>query len=97
MFYIIVIFIPLLILTIGYSIRVPKPKKFSDYVKLIFKVLPFLFCYSFLLYFLEMEDILKTGWAFYTLMFVLLPTTCIALLFHFYFWIKKRAAVDKTF
>jgi len=94
MFYIYVIFVPLLILLIGYTLRVPKPKTFSGYIRLTVKLLPYLFCYSFLLYFLEMENVIETTWAFYTLMFYLLPAAVITLLLYFYFWFKKRASVE---
>jgi hypothetical protein len=90
MFFIYVIIIPLVIFVIGYILRFPKPSRFYDYIILYIKLIPYFFCYCLLLYFLEMESIIKIGWVFYTLSFFLIPITGIVLLFRFYFWLKKK-------
>ena len=82
---------PLLILVMGYALKVPKPKSSYDYIRLTSKTLPYLFCYSFLLYYMEMENVIETSWAFYTLLFFLIPIAIIILLLNFYFWLRKNS------
>jgi hypothetical protein len=90
MFYIYTIFVPALILLIGYYLSNPKRKGKSGYIDLIIKRLPYFFLYSFLLYFLEMESYINSGWAFYTILFFLIPVTLIVLLLKMYYWNMKR-------
>ena len=91
MSYLYIIFLPLLILVMGYALKVPKPKSSYDYIRLTSKTLPYLFCYSFLLYYMEMENVIETSWAFYTLLFFLIPIAIIILLLNFYFWLRKNS------
>jgi len=81
MFYIYTIGVPLLILFIVYIISNPKPTTFRGIIKLIAKSLPYQFGYTFLMYFLEIDNITGpgAGWIFYTLIFFLLPISFIVL------------------
>jgi hypothetical protein len=74
----------------AYLLSKVKPNKFSDYIKLITRTLPYLFLYGFLLYFLEMEKIITAGWVFYSLMFFLVPIAAIILCIRLFYWIRER-------
>jgi heme/copper-type cytochrome/quinol oxidase subunit 4 len=67
-----------------------KPIGVDAYLTLFFKTTPYLLTYAFFLYFLEMENYLDTGWAFYALLFFLVPLIVIALLVKIIFWIGGR-------
>lgn len=90
MLYVFVVFIPLVILLLGYVFSAAKPNSFPSYIKLIVKVLPYLFCYGLLLYFLEMENYIDTGWVFYSYTFFMLPVAIIALLLNLLYWVKNK-------
>lgn len=90
MLYIFVVFIPLLILVLGYILSPLKPKSFPGYMKFMARVLPYLFCYGLLLYFLEMESYIDTGWVFYSYIFFMLPVAIIVLLFNLSYWVKNK-------
>ncbi len=88
------IVIPLLILCIGYLIASQKPKSFKEIVDFSARLLPYLFCYALLLYFVNMEGYLDTGWAFFSVIFFLLPTGGIVLLLEFIYWIKSKKSIS---
>lgn len=89
MFYIYSVLIPLLIMFISYYLTTQKPKKASEYVSLLLKIIPSLFGYAFFLYFLESESYINSDWTFYTVIFFLIPITVIAILLKVFYWIKK--------
>lgn len=77
MFYIYSIVIPVIIIVLGFYFNKIKLHKFVDYVNVLLKTVPYLFTYTLLLYFLEMENYLSSGWGFYSIMFFLIPATSI--------------------
>lgn len=89
MFYVYSILIPLLIMFISYYVTTQKPKNTSEYVSLLLKVMPCLFGYAFFLYFLEAENYIDADWAFYTVIFFLMPIAFIAIFMKIFYWIKK--------
>jgi hypothetical protein len=93
MFYIYTLLLPAFILGISYFLTNPKPKKIREYLNLSFKTLPSLFGYGFFLYFLEMENLGDTGWAFYSVMFFLVPTSVIILFLKLFYWIKDKKSI----
>jgi len=93
MFYLYTILVPTLILVLGYLLRKPKPKSFRDYVVLISRIIPFIIAYTILIYYLEMNDIITTGWVAYTLLFFLFPVAIVVLIILFYFKIWGRPLV----
>ncbi len=94
MLYVYVIFIPSLIIVASYKLSRVKPKKFSEHMKFIAGKLQYLFLYCFLVYFLEMENVITTGWVFYTLIFFLFPAAAIILSLRIVYWLReKRSSV----
>lgn len=82
-FYFYSVVIPILIYGV-FAIMYAKDLKFSLLLKAFIRALPYLYLYLFVLYYLEREDLIETGWAFYTLMFFLVPLSIIGgLLFYF--------------
>jgi len=77
MFYIYSIVIPVIIFVLGFYINKIKLHNFVDYVNVLLKTVPYLFTYALLLYFLENENYLSSGWAFYSILFFLIPATLI--------------------
>jgi hypothetical protein len=75
MFYVHTIILPLLIAVCLYFILRPASKESTINYGLSLVIL--LFAYSFGLYVLEMTDILSSGWAFYSLIFFLIPITVV--------------------
>jgi hypothetical protein len=90
MFYIFAIVIPIVILVILYYIRKPKLYKLSNYIDFIFSVLPFLAVYTLLLYYLETENIINSGYAFLALITFLIPIAIIISILKLYYWLRKR-------
>jgi len=89
MFYVYTILIPILILLLSSYITNPRPKKISDFVNLIFKMIPHFFGYAFFLYFLEMEGYIDTGWTFYTVLFYMILISIIVIILKIFFFLKK--------
>ena len=89
MFYVYTIVAPLAIVGLGYLFRGIKPKSFVGVIDLIATLLPYLFCYAFFTYFLEMENLINEGWVFYSLIFFLMPIAGITLLIKLINWIRK--------
>lgn len=88
MFYLYTIFVPILLLLVNYIFTDPKPKTLINYVGLFLRTSVYLFAYAFMLYFLETEDYIDTSWAFYSILFFLVPVIIIALLIKVFYWIK---------
>jgi hypothetical protein len=87
-FYIYSILVPLIIFMVFVFIQ--RSRDGSNYLFLrgFLRALPYLFFYLFLLYYLEREGFIDSGWAFYALIFFLLPMALIAIIFHLIF--KKK-------
>ena len=93
MFYVYTLVVPSLIMISGYFLSKVKPKKFHEFIRLITKTLPFLYCYCFLMYYLEMHYTIS-GWVYYSILFFLLPGSIIVLILHLYFrWKNKKTNV----
>jgi len=90
MFYLYTIVLPIFILIANYFLLKIKPKRADEYVDLIFKTIPHVFGYSFLLYFLESEKHINTSWTFYSIHFFLIPITLIVLLLKIFYGVKNR-------
>ena len=90
MFYICTIFVPVLMLLVVYFISNTKPRVFIDYVGLVLKTTPYLFGYSFFLYFLEKENFINTSWTFYSILFFLIPITVITMVIKIFYRIKVK-------
>lgn len=89
MFYFYSILMPFLILAIGYYIE-GKPKRKLEVVNYLFKIFLVLLLYTLLIYFLEMEHYINSGWAFYSMMFFLIPFGLIITTFKLYYFLKKK-------
>ncbi len=89
MFYVYTILIPILILVLGYYWVSPKPKKISDFISLIFKMIPHCFGYAFFLYFLENEGYIDANWSFYTMLFFMIPISIIIITLRIFYFLKK--------
>lgn len=81
-YYIAVIGIPILIILISYFLRVKKPDSIYGFVNFCILVTLFNIGYSFVLYFLNMEDIWDTGWAFYTIWLFSIPILIMLIIMH---------------
>ena len=90
LFYIWTIGIPIFIISILYTFSRNKPHKLTEYPRFLMASLSYLFLYGFLLYFLEMENIVSGGWIFVTFMFFLIPIAAIIILINFFLRIKNR-------
>jgi drug/metabolite transporter (DMT)-like permease len=85
MFYFYTILVPVIIALILWFIL--KPKKIINFSLLLIFVL---FVYSGVMYFLEMENIVKEGWIFYSLIFFLIPVLAITLIIKLILVLKKK-------
>ena len=73
MFYVYTLIIPILIILLGIWLKRVKFKEIRNLVNILFQMIPHLFGYAFLIYFLERENYIDSSWAFYTLIFFLSP------------------------
>lgn len=89
MFYFYTILLPILILLLVYFIE-GKPDSKRKFVNYFFKSFIILIIYGLFLYFLEMENYINSGWAFYTIMFFLIPFGIIIIPLRIYFSFKKE-------
>lgn len=76
MFYIYTIFSPLLIVGHVFLINCKTTYYVSVLNRLFKSILP-LYLYAFILYFVDMENYIDTGWSFYSIMFFLIPCSII--------------------
>lgn len=88
MFYFYSIFIPISIIILGFYLE-GKPSKKSDIVTYLFKILKTLVTYSLLLYYLESEHIINSSWAFYSVMFFLIPFGLVIIPLKLYYFLKR--------
>ena len=88
-----ILFIPLLILIIGYVFFIQSPKQLINYIKHTVKMLPILIAYSGLLYLLEINNAFGTDWAFYTFIFFFIPFSIVIIILRFYFWFREKEGV----
>jgi heme/copper-type cytochrome/quinol oxidase subunit 4 len=89
MFYFYTILLPLVILLLNYFVE-GKPNTKRKIISYFFKSFLFLIIYTLLIYFLEMENYIDSGWAFYTLLFFLIPFAIIIIPIRLYYYIKKE-------
>jgi branched-subunit amino acid transport protein AzlD len=90
MFYAFAILFPLLILAALYYKRKPRLKVFSEYVDFAYRALPLGFVYALILYYLETEDLVDSGYAFLSLITFLIPLAIIVLALKSYYWFRQR-------
>lgn len=88
MFYVYTIFIPLIIAVISYLII--KPSKNKKYLNFTLVLEGVLFIYAFVMYFLEMEDIVAINWIFPTLIFFLIPALVLSLIVKLILFLIKK-------
>lgn len=90
MFYVYAIVIPVLALVALYYMRRPRLKVFSEYIDFIYRALPFLIAYALVLYCLETNDLVNSGYAFLAFITFLAPLTVIILALKLYNWFRLR-------
>jgi len=89
MFYIYSILLPFLILFLLYFID-GKPRIRRKIINYLFKSFIALIVYTLLLYFLEMENYIDSGWAVYSLVFFLVLSGVLIIPFKLYYLFKKE-------
>lgn len=89
MFYIYTVLIPILIAILVFYFERKLNSKLNV-IKYLFEIFKILFTYSLLLYYLEMEHIIDTSWAFYSIMFFLVPFGIIITPLRIYSYFKNR-------
>lgn len=90
MFYVYTLVIPILIMLLGIWLKGVKFKEILNLVNILFQMIPNLFGYAFLIYFLERENYIDSSWAFYTLIFFLIPVSFIILVLKIFFSIRRK-------
>lgn len=80
---------PYLIIVLVIFFSENKSINFENGMSIIIKSLPYQFLYALLLYFLESEEYINTSWAFYTVLFFLIPVTLLIGLIKIYSLIKR--------
>lgn len=90
MFYVYTLVIPILIMLLGIWLKGVKFKEILNLVNILFQMIPHLFGYAFLIYFLERENYIDSSWAFYTLIFFLIPVSFIILVLKIFFSIRRK-------
>lgn len=93
--YFYVIIIPILIFTCNYLLRKIKPKSFSDYISFTAKTFPYLLGYAILIYFLEIKNVIKTGWVFLGLELLWGPLYFISFLLLGIFFVRNSIKENK--
>jgi len=88
MYYSATIFIPFFIVYLVFIITKTKLEQPLKYINILFKSLPFLIVYFFLIYFLSLAEILDTSWAPYTILFFFIPVLVITIFAKIYYWLK---------
>jgi len=88
MFYLYTVIIPIIIAIVLFFVT--KPNKNRKYLHYTLILLGILFIYAFIMYFLEMEKIVTSGWVFYSLIFFLIPSLAIVLLLKLVMFLLKR-------
>ncbi|NIJ55864.1 hypothetical protein [Dyadobacter arcticus] len=72
------------------SVAVFKPTEFRQTVKVLNRVLMYLLTYTLLIYFLDVEDVITTTWAYNTLVFFFFVYLAIVITLNLMDWITKR-------
>lgn len=93
MFYILTILIPLVIILIPQISNYNKGFTFIRVINSLIISIPFLMVYMFIIYNLEKEGSLNTGWVYYSLLFFFIPYVVILLLIkiiHFLFFRNRQ-------
>lgn len=80
--------IPILILGLNYLVM-DKPFSFERFVHLLFRSLPHLFGYIFLLCYLSAEYDIDVTWAPVTLITFLIPIAILVIVLKFFFWFRR--------
>ena len=96
MFYVYTLIIPILIILLSVWTKEDKIKEISSLVNTLFQIIPHLFGYAFLIYFLETESYIDSSWAFYTIIFYLIPICIIILFLKIFFVIRKWNCLDNA-
>lgn len=89
MFYIYTILLPVIILLLNYVLE-GKPTTKRRIINYFFKSLLWLIGYALLIYFLEMENYIDSGWAFYTLLFFITFAAIIIVPIRLFYFFKKE-------
>ena len=89
MFYFYTILIPILIIITGFYLE-GKPNKKRDMINFLFNLFKTFLTYTLLLYYLEMENIINSGWSFYTMLFFIIPFGILIIPFKCYFFLNKE-------
>jgi hypothetical protein len=87
--YIYSIFIPVLILFLGYYFSNPKPKSTLQFINLIFKMLPHLYGYMFFLYYIGREQGVRTGGADLGFGIFFVPISVVIILIKLFYWFRE--------
>jgi hypothetical protein len=90
MLYVYTVFIPLLIVLVIQRSSRHSYRSITGVVGILFKALPYLYGYGFLLYYLEIEEFISAGWNTYSFFFFLIPGTLIILLLKAYFHFREK-------
>lgn len=90
MFYIYAIVSPVLVLVVLYYMRKPRLKTFIENVDFLYRGLPFLVVYALILYYLETENLINSGYAFLSIITFLVPLTIILFAIKSYHWCRQR-------
>lgn len=89
MYYTIALLIPLVIIAVIYFFRRPI-NSFKSFVKLYSYSFLSILIYAGIIYFLEKNLILETGWGTYTLVLFLIPALLILIIFQLIIYFKKK-------
>lgn len=88
MFYFYTIFTPIFIIGLSFYLY-GKPNTKSDFVNFLFEIVKTLITYALLIYYLESEHFINSGWAFYSIIFFLIPFGLIIIPFKLYYLLRK--------
>ena len=92
MYYIYAYLLPILILVINYYAATSKPKRFSEWVRLLMRTMLHELGYMFFIFYLDTEQKVDTGWAFLTLVTILIPIAAIVFVLWLFFLFKEKRA-----
>lgn len=90
MLYVYTILIPLVIVFVVQRLSRYSISSIKGIADLLFKSLPYLYGYGFLLYYLESEKFISPGWNTYSFFFFLVPGSLIILFLKAYFHFRER-------
>jgi hypothetical protein len=87
MFYIQTILIPFVIVLM-FLLADRNKNSFRDYIFALFRCLPFIYLYTGVLYYFQINHYAPTGLAFMAVMFFLIPITVILVVIRLIFWFR---------